>query len=149
MDLRTIARLEETTPRSSAPPPPAVASGRVGGRVGGVSLFFGEFELDASTYKLLRAGRQIPLQPTVFDAPALGLARDHSVPGRRSSPTFSAGGAGTTSTFGACSRASPTRLYVFSDHGFTIDRSGSARSGGASPEEVLVGAFALLVGDVH
>jgi DNA-binding winged helix-turn-helix (wHTH) protein/tetratricopeptide (TPR) repeat protein len=36
--------------------------------VGGVSFFFGEFELDASTYKLLRAGRQIPLQPKVFDA---------------------------------------------------------------------------------
>jgi hypothetical protein len=42
-----------------------------------------------------------------------------------------------------------TLLFVFGDHGFTIDRTGSARQGGASPEEVLVGAFALLVGDVH
>lgn len=42
-----------------------------------------------------------------------------------------------------------TLLFVFGDHGFTIDRTGSAQQGGASPEEVLVGAFALLVGDVH
>jgi hypothetical protein len=42
-----------------------------------------------------------------------------------------------------------TLLFVFGDHGFTIDRAGSARQGGASPEEVLVGAFGLLVGDVH
>ncbi len=42
-----------------------------------------------------------------------------------------------------------TLLFVFGDHGFTIDRTGSTRQGGASPEEVLVGAFALLVGDVH
>jgi hypothetical protein len=42
-----------------------------------------------------------------------------------------------------------TLLFVFGDHGFTIDRTGTARQGGASPEEVLVGAFAFLVGDVH
>jgi hypothetical protein len=42
-----------------------------------------------------------------------------------------------------------TLLFVFGDHGFTIDRSGSAHQGGASPEEVLVGSFSLLVGDVH
>jgi hypothetical protein len=42
-----------------------------------------------------------------------------------------------------------TLLLVFGDHGFTIDKSGIARHGGASPEEVLVGAFALLIGDVH
>ncbi len=42
-----------------------------------------------------------------------------------------------------------TLLFVFGDHGFSIDGSGVARQGGASPEEVLVGAFALLVGDVH
>lgn len=42
-----------------------------------------------------------------------------------------------------------TLLFVFGDHGFAIDRAGVAREGGASPEEVLVGAFALLVGDVH
>jgi len=42
-----------------------------------------------------------------------------------------------------------TLLLVTGDHGFSIDRHGRARQGGASPEEVLVGAFALLVGDVH
>src|SRR5262249_47483018 len=42
-----------------------------------------------------------------------------------------------------------TLLLVTGDHGFSIDRHGRARHGGASPEEVLVGAFALLVGDVH
>jgi hypothetical protein len=47
------------------------------------------------------------------------------------------------------SLAPHTLLFVFGDHGFAIDRTGSARQGGASPEEVLVGAFALLVGDVH
>jgi hypothetical protein len=47
------------------------------------------------------------------------------------------------------SLAPHTLLFVFGDHGFSIDGSGVARQGGASPEEVLVGAFALLVGDVH
>ncbi|HLK39928.1 MAG TPA: hypothetical protein VKU41_24400 [Polyangiaceae bacterium] len=42
-----------------------------------------------------------------------------------------------------------TLLFVFGDHGFTIDRHGITHQGGPSPEEVLVGAFALLVGDVH
>jgi len=42
-----------------------------------------------------------------------------------------------------------TLLFVFGDHGFTFDRTGVATQGGASPEEVLVPAFALLVGDVH
>lgn len=42
-----------------------------------------------------------------------------------------------------------TLLFVFGDHGFTFDRGGVASHGGASPEEVLVPAFALLVGDVH
>jgi hypothetical protein len=42
-----------------------------------------------------------------------------------------------------------TLLFVFGDHGFTIDKTGTARQGGPSPEEVLVGAFAFLVGDVH
>jgi hypothetical protein len=42
-----------------------------------------------------------------------------------------------------------TLLFVFGDHGFTFDREGMARQGGASPEEVLVPAFALLVGEVH
>jgi len=46
-----------------------------------------------------------------------------------------------------------TLAIVFGDHGFKLDamESGttSARSGGASPEEVLVPAFAWLVGGVH
>jgi hypothetical protein len=42
-----------------------------------------------------------------------------------------------------------TLLLVTGDHGFTIDRSGVAKQGGSSPEEVLVGAFAMLIGDVH
>jgi hypothetical protein len=49
----------------------------------------------------------------------------------------------------AQSLAPRTLLFVFGDHGFTIDRKGFAAQGGASPEEVLVGAFALLVGEVH
>jgi hypothetical protein len=40
-----------------------------------------------------------------------------------------------------------TLLFVFGDHGFTLDGSGAAREGGATPEEVLVPAFALLVGE--
>jgi len=46
-----------------------------------------------------------------------------------------------------------TLVMVFGDHGFCIDSvdggSSAARQGGASPEEVLVPAFAWLVGDVH
>jgi hypothetical protein len=42
-----------------------------------------------------------------------------------------------------------TLLFVLGDHGFSIEGGGPARHGGASPEEVLVGAFALLTGDVH
>jgi hypothetical protein len=46
-----------------------------------------------------------------------------------------------------------TLAIVFGDHGFKLDTmdSGttSAKSGGASPEEVLVPAFAWLVGGVH
>ncbi|HEX7670721.1 MAG TPA: hypothetical protein VF395_14100, partial [Polyangiaceae bacterium] len=46
-----------------------------------------------------------------------------------------------------------TLVMVFGDHGFTLepesDGPRTARSGGASPEEVLVPAFAWLVGAVH
>jgi hypothetical protein len=42
---------------------------------------------------------------------------------------------------------------VFGDHGFALDALeggiSRARHGGASPEEVLVPAFAWLVGGVH
>ncbi|MCC6902778.1 MAG: hypothetical protein IT377_27645 [Polyangiaceae bacterium] len=46
-----------------------------------------------------------------------------------------------------------TLAVVFGDHGFTLDQVGggtsAGHSGGASPEEVLVPAFAWLVGAVH
>jgi hypothetical protein len=42
-----------------------------------------------------------------------------------------------------------TLLFVFGDHGFAFDRDGTPRQGGPSPEEVLVPAFAFLMGDVH
>ncbi|MGC4092401.1 MAG: hypothetical protein QM756_31900 [Polyangiaceae bacterium] len=51
-------------------------------------------------------------------------------------------------------QAPRTLVVAFGDHGFLLDRlesSGTARarSGGATPEEVLVPAFAWLVGGVH
>ena len=46
-----------------------------------------------------------------------------------------------------------TLAFVFGDHGFELDAlddgTSAARQGGASPEEVLVPAFAWLVGSVH
>ena len=42
-----------------------------------------------------------------------------------------------------------TLLVVAGDHGFTLDKNGIAAHGGAAPEEVLVPAFAYLVGDLH
>jgi hypothetical protein len=42
-----------------------------------------------------------------------------------------------------------TLLFIAGDHGFTVDRRGDVKIGGASPEEVLVPAFAWLVGDLH
>ncbi len=42
-----------------------------------------------------------------------------------------------------------TLLFVLGDHGFSIDRRGEVKTGGASPEEVLVPAFAWLVGELH
>jgi len=46
-----------------------------------------------------------------------------------------------------------TLVMLFGDHGFVIDedegRTTAARQGGAQPEEVLVPAFAWLVGEVH
>jgi hypothetical protein len=46
-----------------------------------------------------------------------------------------------------------TLLFVFGDHGFLLDEqgtgTGAARHGGARPEEVLVPAFAWLVGGVQ
>ena len=48
-----------------------------------------------------------------------------------------------------------TLLFVFGDHGFKLPKSDGGRStgpatqGGASPEEVLVPAYAWLTGGVH
>jgi hypothetical protein len=51
-------------------------------------------------------------------------------------------------------QAPRTLVVAFGDHGFLLDRldnggTARARSGGATPEEVLVPAFAWLVGGVH
>jgi len=50
------------------------------------------------------------------------------------------------------SLAPRTLLYLFGDHGFTMESDGTttqaAQQGGASPEEVLVGGQAWLIGDV-
>jgi hypothetical protein len=45
--------------------------------------------------------------------------------------------------------AGKTLLFVFGAHGFADGVSGAARSGGASPEEVITPAFAFVLGDVH
>lgn len=42
-----------------------------------------------------------------------------------------------------------TLLLIAGDHGFTVDRRGRILHGGASPEEVLVPAYAFLVGELH
>jgi hypothetical protein len=41
-----------------------------------------------------------------------------------------------------------TMLFVLGDHGFRLD-GGTARHGGASPEEVIVSGHAFLLGDLH
>jgi len=61
----------------------------------------------------------------------------------------------TASALGAYMKRLPSRTLVmlFGDHGFVLDALGGgttrARHGGASPEEVLVPAYAWLVGGVH
>ncbi len=42
-----------------------------------------------------------------------------------------------------------TLLFVVGDHGFSVDRRGQVRTGGSSPEEVLVPAFSWLIGELH
>ncbi|HVJ94625.1 MAG TPA: hypothetical protein VM580_32790 [Labilithrix sp.] len=42
-----------------------------------------------------------------------------------------------------------TLLFIVGDHGFGVDRRGEVVTGGASPEEVLVPAFAWLLGELH
>jgi hypothetical protein len=53
-----------------------------------------------------------------------------------------------------CEKLPPrTLLFVFGDHGFCLDEQGegtsASRQGGSRPEEVLVPAFAWLVGGVQ
>jgi hypothetical protein len=84
-------------------------------------------------YKLdLVEARVREAQGHVLDAlPAIGLAAGDVV-GRH-----------------AASLPPRSLLFVCGDHGFSVERDGSTRQGGASPEEVLVSAFALFVGDLH
>lgn len=42
-----------------------------------------------------------------------------------------------------------TLAFVFGDHGFRIEADGAPAEGGASPDEVLVPAFAWMVGEMH
>ncbi len=42
-----------------------------------------------------------------------------------------------------------TLLLVFGDHGFRFDDEGAAVQGGATPEEVILSAYGLLVGELH
>lgn len=42
-----------------------------------------------------------------------------------------------------------TLLLVFGDHGFRFDDDGMAVQGAASPEEVILSAYGLLVGELH
>ena len=46
-------------------------------------------------------------------------------------------------------QSSRTLLFVFGDHGFSLGRDGVPSSGGSTPEEVLVPAFAFLMGEAH
>lgn len=61
----------------------------------------------------------------------------------------------TASALGAYMKRLPSRtlVMIFGDHGFVLEGLGAgttrARHGGASPEEVLVPAYAWLVGGVH
>ncbi len=42
-----------------------------------------------------------------------------------------------------------TMLFVFGDHGFSLDDEGAMGQGGASPEEVIVAGYGFLVGALH
>ena len=84
------------------------------------------YKLDLVQARLQSAGGDVPLAlPEIAEATAEVIARH------------------------AEGLAPRTLLFVFGDHGFLVDRKGYASHGGASPEEVLCGAFGMLVGDVH
>jgi hypothetical protein len=84
------------------------------------------YRLDLCDVRIREAGeRVLPLMPSIASDVAATLAKH------------------------ASTLAPRTLLFVFGDHGFTIARDGTPSSGGATPEEVLVPAFAFLVGEAH
>jgi hypothetical protein len=84
------------------------------------------YRLDLSDVRVREAGdRVLPLLPQIAADVAETIAKHASLLGPR------------------------TLLFVFGDHGFTLARDGAPSSGGASPEEVLVPAFAFLLGASH
>jgi hypothetical protein len=63
--------------------------------------------------------------------------------------SFASIGKATAESIAAFSAHLPDRtlLYVFGDHGFTVDAEGQLHEGGATPEEVLVPALSYFLGD--
>jgi hypothetical protein len=103
----------------------------------------------ASTLRRIKAGHRELLKLDVVESrlsePADGVESDR----------LDALADETARALGAYMGRLPARtlVMVFGDHGFVLDPRGEgttrARHGGASPEEVLVPAFAWLVGGVH
>jgi hypothetical protein len=84
------------------------------------------YRLDLCDVRVREAGdRVLPLLPSIAADVAASLAKH------------------------ASTLAPRTLLFVFGDHGFTLGRDGAPSSGGSTPEEVLVPAFAFLVGEAH
>jgi len=84
------------------------------------------YKLDLCDVRVREAGeRVLPLLPTIAADVAAAIAKH------------------------AMTLAPRTLLFVFGDHGFTLGRDGAPMAGGASPEEVLVPAFAFLIGEAH
>jgi hypothetical protein len=84
------------------------------------------YKLDLCDVRVREAGeRALPLFPSIATDVAAAIAKH------------------------ALTLAPRTLLFVFGDHGFTLGRDGVPSSGGSSPEEVLVPAFAFLTGEAH
>jgi hypothetical protein len=84
------------------------------------------YKLDLADARVREAGdRVLPLMPSIAADVAATIAKH------------------------ALTLAPRTLLFVFGDHGFTLGRDGAPEAGGASPEEVLVPAFAFLTGEAH
>ena len=90
---------------------------------------------------------KLDLIPAMLDDMALGWAGEHLDP----ATAFQRIGDATAEAIARHISTLPPRTYLFilGDHGFSIDRRGAIQHGGASPEEVLVPAFGVLVGDLH